>query len=257
MTGAFTIAKRDFKSYFSGPGFYIWAFIFLGFLSYTYSLVLQHFARQSFQFMMQTQGRGGGLNLHTEVIVHHISNVNLILLFISPFLTMKLFAEEKKMRTFDLLLTAPVTATEIVLGKFLAGFGVVFALIGLSTIYPIATTLFADVQWGPLGSAYLGLVFLAAAYVAIGVFASSLTDSIITAGIVSFILSLFLWFIAWSGVVVEDTTMQSVLQHFSVSQHFGQFVRGSLELKSFVFYLSVIFVYCFLAQRVVESHRWR
>lgn len=257
MMGTFTIAKRDFKSYFSGPGFYFVAFIFLGFLSYTYSLVLQHFARQSFQFMMQTQGKGGGLNLHTEVFVHHISNVNLILLFTCPFLTMKLLSEEKKMRSFDLLLTSPVTSTEIVAGKFLAGFGVALTLIVLSMIYPVATTLFADVQWGPLASAYVGLILLAAAYVAIGIFSSSLTDSLIVAGFASFIFSLLLWFIAWSGVVVEDTTLQTVLQHFSVSQHFGQFVRGSLELKSFVFYLSVVFMYCFLTQRVVESHRWR
>jgi ABC-2 type transport system permease protein len=257
MTGALTIGKRDFKSYFSGPTFYVVGFVFLGFLSYTYIMVLQHFARQSFQFMMQTQGRGGGLNLHTEVFVHHISNVNLILLFTAPFLTVRLFSEEKKMRSFDLLLTAPVTATEIVVGKFLAGFGVTAVLIALSTIYPLATTLFTPIQWGPLVSAYLGLLLLGAAYVSIGIFCSSLTDSMIVAGFTSFILSLLLWFIAWSGVVVDDATAQAVLQHFSVSQHFGQFVRGSIELKSFVFYISVVFLYCFLTQRVVEYNRWR
>ncbi|MEQ1879257.1 MAG: ABC transporter permease subunit [Bdellovibrionia bacterium] len=257
MSGILTIAKRDFKSYFAGPGFYFVAALFLGFSSYTYSLVLQKFAHDSFQYMMQTQGKGGGLNLHTQVIVAHISNLNLFLLFTSPFLTMKLLSEEKKMRSFDLLLTSPVTSTDIIVGKFLAGFGVALSLILVSLVYPIATMLFTEVQWGPLASAYVGLALLAAAYIAIGVFASSLTDSLIFAGCASFIFCLLLWFIAWSSVAVEDPTLQMVLQHFSVSQHFGQFVRGSIELKSFVFHFSVVFMYCFLAQRVVESHRWR
>jgi ABC-2 type transport system permease protein len=257
MTGALTIAKRDFKSYFSGPGFYIVAFLFTGFLSYTYTMVLQHFAQRSFQFMMQSQGRGSGLNLHTEVFVHHISNVNLVLLLFTPFLTVRLFSEEMKMRTFDLLLTSPVTATEIVIGKFLAGFGAAFSLVALSMVYPLATRAFTEIQWGPLASAYLGLIFLTAAYVSIGIFCSSLTDSMIVAGISAIILSLLLWFVAWSGVLVEDPNMQAILNHFSVSNHFGQFVRGSIELKSLVFHLSVITLYCFLTQRVVESARWR
>src|SRR4051812_25175074 len=126
---ALTIAKRDFKSYFSGPWFYVVACMYTIFLSFTYYAVLQNFAESTMRQMMRTQGQGGGLNLHNDVIVHHVSNVNLVLLIFVPFLTVSLFSEEYRSRSFDLLLTSPVSATDIAIGKFLAGFGAALVLV--------------------------------------------------------------------------------------------------------------------------------
>lgn len=257
MKGVFTIAWRDFRSYFSGPTFYFVASLYSAFLSYTYFMVLKHFAQRSMFMMMQSQGKMGGLNLHNEVFMSHISNVNLILLICTPFLTVRLFAEEKRARSFDLLLTSPVTSTQIVLGKFLAGLGAVGVLILISMIYPGTTVLFSEVQWGLLFSAYLGLIFLAVCYTAIGIFCSSITESVIVAGFMSIIFSLLLWFIAWSGVLADDSLWQTVLNHLSVSHHFGNLVKGVIETSSIVFFMSLVLLYCFLTQRVVESARWR
>lgn len=257
MRSILTIASKDFRGYFSGAGFYVIAGLFTAFLSYTYLMQLDHFASRSAMQMYQMGGQGAGLNLHNEVIIGHISSLNLVLLFLIPFLTVRLFAEEKKMRTFDLLLTSPVTATEIVLGKYLAALGVVSALIVLSLLYPIATLYFTPIQWGPLASAYVGLFFVAGIYVAVGLFASSLTESVILAGFLAIILSLLLWFIAWGGSMAEDQLWQSVLKHLSMPTHFQDFLRGTIQTSSLVFSFSVIGIYTFLTQRVIESARWR
>lgn len=258
MRNILTIAGKDFRGYFSGPAFYVIGGLFTTFLSFTYFMLLRNFAQRSFQMMqMQMRGMGDGMNLHNEVIVGHISNVNLVLLILIPFITVRLFAEEKKMRTLDLLLTSPVTATEIVVGKFLAAFGAVWMLILVSLVYPISTAFFAPMQWGSMFSAYAGLLLIGAMYVAVGVFSSSLTESVILAGFIAIILSLCLWFVSWGSVVVEDPNWTTILNHISVSNHFGQFVRGSIQLVGLTFCLSVIAIYCFLTQRVVESARWR
>jgi len=262
MRGIITIMKKDLRVYFSGPSFYVIAALFTGLLSYTYYAILSRFHEQSMFMMMQTRGQGGGLNLHNQVFLQHISNLNLILLFFTPFLTVRLFAEEKKLRTFDLLLTSPVTATQIVLGKYLAGALTVFLLIFISALYPVSTSLFADVQWGLLGGAYLGLVLLSLAYVSVGVFCSSLTDSVVVAGIMSIILSLLLWFVAWSSVIAEGVEfygvdMKAVFEHISVATHFSEMVQGKIQSAGIVFFGSIVVLYCFLTQRVVESARWR
>jgi ABC-2 type transport system permease protein len=257
MRNILTITGKEFRGYFNGPTIYIVAGLFSTFLSFTFFMLLRHFSQKSTFFMMQTQGQGEGLNLHNEVMVGLISNINLILLILIPFLTVRLFAEEKKMRTFDLLLTSPITSAQIVIGKYLAGLFAVWLLISLSFIYPVGVSFFAEIQWGPLVSAYIGLFLIAAMYVAIGIFASSLTESVILAGFIAIILSLGLWFIAWSSIVVENPIWTSVLEHLSVSHHFGEFVKGSLQLVGLVFTLSIVAVYCFLTERVVESARWR
>mgnify|MGYP003898172311 CR=1 FL=1 len=252
-----TIALRDFRSYFSGATFYMVAFLYCAFLSIGYYVLLTQFAKSSLQYLQQTQGRGGGLNLHSQVIVGHISYVHLVLFFFIPFLTVRLFAEEKKHRSFDLLMTSPVSSLEIVTGKFLAGMGATLVLILISAFYPLITAPFAEIQWGPLFSAYLGLILLVAAYVAVGIFCSSLTDSVIIAGITSIIFSLMLWFVAWGSAMAENPMAQTILNHMAVTYHFSNLVKGNIESAGIIFHLSVVTLYCFLTQRVVESHRWR
>ncbi len=257
MKGAMTIFAKDLKGYFTGPAFYIISFLFTGYLSYTYYVILRHFAQRSMFFMMQNHGQGEGLNLHQEVVVHHISNVNLVLLFLMPFLAVRLFTEEKKMHTMDLLLTSPVTATQIVVGKFLAAIGVAWTLVAVSALYPLSTSLFAQMEWGTFLSSYGGLLLLAACYAAVAVLCSSLTDSVLLAGILAIITTLMLWFVGWMNAISEDTTMQAIINQMSVSTHFGNMVKGSLQLSSFIYFGSVLFLFGFLTQRVVESARWR
>lgn len=257
MKKVLTIWAKEFKAYFSGPGFYVVTGIYLLFLSYTYLLQLKHFTEKSIRMMYMMQGQGGGLNLHQEVFMSLIGTVNLVMLFLIPFITVRLLAEEKKSRTFDLLLTSPITSFEIVIGKFLAALSVAWLLCLISLIYPLSIMKFAEIQWGLLASSYVGLLLIVAMYVAVGIFASSLTQSNILSGFVAIILSFGLWFVAWTTVAIDDPFWTQVFEHLSVAQHFGKFTMGQLQVSGIVFALSIIAIFCFLAERVVESARWR
>ena len=161
------------------------------------------------------------------------------------------------MRTFDLLLTSPITSLEIVIGKYLAALTVGWGLSLLSLVYPLSLIKFTELQWGVMASSYVGLLLIVAMYVAIGVFASSLTQSVLLSGFIAIILSLGIWFVAWTSVILENPTLTAIFEHLSVAQHFGDFLKGSFQLAGVVFCLSVVALFCFLTERVVESARWR
>lgn len=256
MSRALTIAGKDFRSLVMSPMFLFIAGSSALLLSYSFLRNLIQFSEQSAMSAMQFGGEGG-MNITMTVFMSHISITNLLFVFVVPALTMRLLSEEKKMRTYDLLLTAPVTAGDIALGKFLAGIGAAGVLILISLAYPLGTRLFSDFAVAPLLSAYAGLTLVTAAYVAVGVFSSSLTESVMLSVVMGLIFNLALWFVAQGSDFVDNSTWVAFMEHLSVGQHFANFVRGTPKLSSLVFLLSCSGFYVFLTQRVVESSRWR
>ena len=197
------------------------------------------------------------LNIHYNVFVNHASFVNLLFLLVVPALTMRLISEEKKQATFDLLLTSPITATDIAVGKFLGGFMAVAVLVFVSAVYPVGTALIAKFPWTPLLLTYVGLLLISATYVAVGLFASSLTDSVVLSVVFGFIFNLILWFISQGQGISDNPTFAAVMEHLSLGQHFFTFLKGTVQISSMVFFASCIGLFLFLTQRVVESARWR
>lgn len=255
MRAILTIAGKDLKNLMSSPMFFIIAGLCSILWSYSYMRNLLTFAEQAKNYMQP--GMDAGLNLQREVFMMHISQINLLFVFVVPSLTMRLLAEEKRLRTYDLLLTSPITATQIALGKFLAGLGTVGALTFISFLYPLATRLVAEYPMGPLLSAYLGVLLVSGAYVAVGLFASSLTESVVLSVVMGLIFNILLWFIS-QGIGGDSSPMISaVLEYMSLGQHFLNFILGSIKLKSLVFLISLIGLFVFLTQRVIESSRWR
>jgi ABC-2 type transport system permease protein len=249
-----TLAQKDFKNIILSPMFCFIAALCTVLWSFSYLRSLLIFAESS-QGMFNPWAEP--MNLQMTVFLNHISQINLLFIFIVPALTMRLIAEEKKMRTYDLLLTAPISATEIALGKFLGAFGVVTVLVLLSSLYPLGTRLIAEFSMAPLLSAYLGVLLVAAAYTAIGVFASSLTESVVLSVVMGLIFNLILWFVSQGAENSTGMIMTSFLEHLSIGDHFMSFIRGSIRLKSVVFLVSCTALFVFLTQRVVESSRWR
>ncbi len=255
MRSILTIAKKDFLSIVKSPKFFIVSGICTLFWSF-------QFVRGFLTFVEQSRGAammmgGGQSNIHYTVFMMHLSLVNLICIFAVPALTMSLLSEEKKVRTYDLLLTAPITATDIAIGKFLAGFGVASVLVGLSIFYPLATSLFAKFNWAPLLTAYLGIFLVVGLYAAVGLFASSLTESILLSVFMGFIFNLMLWFVGQGSESIDSPTMLAIVEQISIGQQFMPFIRGTLKVSSIVFFTSFIGLFIFLTQRVVESARWR
>ncbi len=257
MKPTLTIFWKELKGHLTSPSYYAITFFYTLLMSYIYFVQLRSFSQRSLQYMIQSQGRGDGLNLHQQVIAGHISFINLIFLFLVPIITVKYFTEEKKARTFDLLLTSPITATQIVMGKMMAAIAATWILVAISLIFPVVTSLFAQIQWGVLASSYIGIFLLAAIYASIGVFASSLTDSVLVSGFMGIILCLFTWFVSWGSEISENPLMQEIFGYLSIAKHFGQFIQGSVEIVGFAFCFSLIFFFGFITQRVVESARWR
>jgi len=202
-------------------------------------------------------GAESGMNLQREVFLMHISQINLLFVFVVPALTMRLLAEEKRLRTYDLLLTSPVSATQIALGKFLAGLGAVTVLTGISFLYPLVTRMVAEFPMAPLLSAYAGVIFVSGAYVAVGLFASSLTESVMLSVVLGLIFNIMLWFISQGAGTESMPLLNSILEYMSLGQHFLNFIMGAVKLSSIVFLASVTGLFVFLTQRVVESSRWR
>jgi ABC-2 type transport system permease protein len=215
------------------------------------------FAGELRNFVMQQQVPKQQLNIHYAVFLRHLSYLNLMLILVVPALTMRLFAEEKKMRTFDLLLTSPVTSLQIVIGKYLATLGAILTIIFIAFLYPAVTALFVKVNWAILLIAFSGIFLISAVYGAMNLFCSSLTESAIVSYVMAVIFNVAIWFVGVGGEVVDSSLGRKIFEHISLSQHLSSFVEGTIRSSTLVFFASLIFLFGFLTERVVESSRWR
>ena len=217
--------------------------------------ILNFFSFQSFQ-ARQLQAMGMNLNLNEMVIEPSLQNMSVILLMIIPIITMRSFADEKKMKTFRLLLSSPVHLREIILGKFLACMIVVAVMILISSYSVGFLFLLGEPEPGPVVTGYLGVLLMAGCFVSVGIFASSLTDNQIVAAVLTFGFSLFMWVIGWGAQAAGSTTGQ-VLQYLSIVDHLDRFLKGLVDTSDLVYYLSFVLFSLFLCHRVLDSNRWR
>ena len=238
------------------PLFFGWAGISFIFLSYNFPRDLFRFA-MSYAMPVFGQNPDQGRNIHFDVFVAHISYINLIFLFSIPVLGMKLLAEEKRNRTFDLLMTSPLSSLQMILGKYFALLLLLSLFLLFSLIYPLSTGFFAEIPMGPLVSSYIGLFLLASVYSAICLFASSLSQSLFLSAFIGMILNIGLWFISQQGQSSSSSVWSSVMDYMSLSAHLTNFIKGSLVINSVVFFLSLIVFFLFLVFKSVEFIRWR
>jgi len=257
MKGALTICKKELKGFLGSPSFYLIACLFTVIFSLTYSLSLSQFMK-SMASMVATPGvPPQQLNIHYGVFLRLLSYLNLMLIFVVPALTMKLFAEEKKLRTFDLLLTSPVTSLHIVFGKLMAALGVIFVLVFLAFLFPVFTATFTTFQWAPLVIAYLGIFLVGAVYASMNLFCSSLTESVLISYVISVILNVSIWLVGMGVEAVDGQTARQIFEHISLNTHLAGLVEGTIRSSALIFLTSVIALFVFLCERVVESNRWR
>ncbi len=207
---------------------------------------------------MESQMRGSQfpMNLNEQVIRPLVSNVSVIGLFLIPMITMRLFAEEKKNGTIELLATSPIRDLEVILGKWGAAVILYAGMLLLTALNFIWLFKYGNPDWKPLAIAYLGLLLQAGALLAVGTFISTLTRNQIVAGGATFGVCLLLWVLEWvSGY--DTSNWARVLAYLSVLTHFDSFSKGVLYTKDAVFYITVIFLGLFLTARSMESLRWR
>jgi len=255
MRNAWVVAKKDMGSYFNSPVFYVVTTVFLVIYSFIFFQILTFFSFQSVQ-AGQFRGMNVGLNLNDMVIEPSFHNMAVTLLLMIPVLTMRSFADEKKSKTYALLLSSPVRLREIVFGKFLACMTVVTMMVLLSSYCMGFLLMLGEPEIGPIVTSYVGILLMSGCYVGMGVFASSLTDNQIIAAVIAFGMSLFMWIIGWASQAAS-AEMGEVLQFLSLVEHMQRFMKGIVDTSDVVYYLSFILFSLFLTHRVLDSERWR
>jgi ABC-2 type transport system permease protein len=186
----------------------------------------------------------------TATLIHGFFQASMLLLLIVPIITMRLFAEERRSGTLELLLTAPVREIDVVLAKFLASMVVIVMLLVLTLPQPITLRLFGDPDWGPVYSGYLGLLLLGGALTSLGLAISALTANQIVAATVSLGLFLLMWMLDTLGTLLPDP-FDTLVINLSLLAHFTPFATGALYLSDFGFFCTLIMLGLLLSVRAL------
>jgi ABC-2 type transport system permease protein len=254
MRNVLTIWRKEMRSYFVSPIAYLLLTMFALIFGFFFWNALGYFVLMGMESQMR--GQMFPMNLNEEVIRPLLSNASVIGLFFIPMITMRLFAEEKRTGTIELLVTSPIRDTEIIMGKWLAALTLYATMLLFTALNFAFLFKYGNPDWKPLAIGYLGLLLQAGGLLAIGTFISTLTKNQIIAGAATFGVCLLLWVLEWvSGY--ETASWAKVLAYMSVITHFESFAKGVLDMKDAIFYLTVIFVGLFFTSRSMESLRWR
>jgi ABC-2 type transport system permease protein len=254
MRNVWILCWKELRSYFASPIAYLLLAMFAIVFGFFFWNALGYFVYAG----MEAQMRGAmfPLNVNEQVIRPLVSNVSVIGLFLIPMISMRLFAEEKRSGTIELLATSPIRDSEVIVGKWLAALILYGAMLSLTAINFAWLFRYGNPDWKPLLVAYLGLLLQAGALLAIGTFISTLTRNQIIAGGATFGICLLLWVLEWvSGY--DSATYARVMAYLSVLTHFESFAKGLLSIKDAVYYVSAILLGLFLTARSMESLRWR
>jgi len=254
MRNMWIICRKELRSYFVSPVAYLLLTMFAVIFGFFFWNSLGYFIFMGME--AQLRDEPVPMNVNEQIIRPLLANLSVVGLFFIPIITMRLFAEEKRTGTIELLITSPVRDGEIILGKWLASLLLYLSMMlfsGLSFIYLFR---YGNPDWKPLLIGYLGLLLQAGALLAVGTFISTLTRNQIIAGAATFGVCLLLWVLEWvSGF--ETATWARVLAYFSVIAHFESFAKGLIDSKDVVFYLSMTLLALFFTARSMESMRWR
>lgn len=232
----FAIFKRELKAYFTSPLGYVFLAIFYAFSGlffYIFSLSV------------------GSTDISSVFLMMFI-----VLMVFVPLLTMRLLSEDKKQKTDQLILTAPVSLLSIVMGKFLAAYAIFAIGVAVMPVYGFVMSTFATVSWLPIWGNTVGLLLLGGIFVSIGLFISSLTENQMIAAIGGFFINLMILLMNTLKSALPNGFLEDVLSSISVYSRYSEITSGIFSLSSLIFFVSVIFIFLFLTVRVLEKRRW-
>jgi ABC-2 type transport system permease protein len=252
MRNVLALAHKELKGYFASPIAYIVIGLYALMFGYFFYALLIYFDRQG----MQMAGASQSLNVNEQLLRPVFLNAMVIFLFVLPMVTMRTYAEEKRSGTIELLLTAPITDMQIILGKFAGAMSLYGAMLAV-TLVPVGLLFFfGSPEWIPIAVTYGGLLLMGGCFISVGLLISSLTKNQIVAVMITFTVFLMLWVIDWIASFTGPTG-QAVLNYLSITSHFDDFTRGVVDTKHLVYYVSFILFGLFLTARSVDTERWR
>jgi ABC-2 type transport system permease protein len=236
MRNMVVIARKELHAYFASPIAYVVIAAFLAIMGFFFSLIVYYTREASLRGVF--------------------ANMAVTLLFVTPALTMRLLAEEQRSGTIELLLTLPVRDWEVVLGKFLAGLGVYGVMLALTVYYPLLMISLGNPDRGAIIGGYVGLALLGATFLSIGLFTSSLSRNQVVAALLAFGAMLILWLVDVAGSLFGPP-VGDVVAYLSMSAHYFDFLRGIVDTKDVIFYLSATAGFLFLSVQMLQLRRWR
>jgi ABC-2 type transport system permease protein len=254
MRNVWIICEKELRSYFASPVAYLLLTMFAVIFGFFFWNSVGYFNMMGLESQMR--GQSFPMSVNEYVIRPLLSNISVIGLFFIPMITMRLFAEEKRMGTIELLATSPIRDMEVIIGKWLAAVILYATLLLLTALNFTFLFKYGNPDWRPMAMGYLGLLLQAGGLLAVGTFISTLTKNQIIAGAATFGVCLMLWVLEWVAGY-ETATWAKVLAYMSVITHYESFGKGVLDTKDVVYYVSLIFLGLFLTSRSLESLRWR
>jgi len=255
MRSMYAVFKREVKAYFTLPIAYVMMGGLLFIVGYLYYLSFRFFVGMSFDAMRNPM-MAGDLDLSAMVVGATINTIGVVSVFTLPLLTMRMWAEEKRTGTVELLLTFPLRDSSIVLGKFFAGLAVYVVLLILSLLYPLLAALFAHLDPGPIWAGYLGTLLLGATLFAFGFLCSTWTENQIVACALAWAGFLFFWLIGHAADFA-GSDLGKLFTQLSFAKHHENFAKGVIETQDVAYFVLFTAFCLFLTFRSIESTRWR
>lgn len=255
MSKILAIYRRELRYFFNSPVAYAVIIVFLLLAGYFFYNLLGYFNLASIR-AMQNPAAAHALNLTEDVVEPLFGNLGVIMLLILPLLTMRLLSEERKSGTAELLFTFPISDWDVILGKYLATLTVFAVMLALTALCPLLLSVYANPEVGPILTGYLGLFLIGAAYIAMGLFFSTLTDNQLVAGVATFGCGVLFLLIAWVTPFVSPAAARVVLE-LSIIEHYDGFSKGVLDSNDAIYYMNFSAFFLFLSSRVLDSNRWR
>ncbi len=246
MHRTFALYKKEVRAYFTTPLFYVVAAVFLSLCGLFFYSDLNFFTQFGFGVDI--------LNNFFQLLFVDMATKGMT--FTVPLLTMRLFAEERKLGTMELLFTYPLSDREIFAGKFLAAATVFAVMLAATLPYPLYLYSIQPYAFRVVGAGYAGLVLLGMVFIAVGLFVSSLTDSQVVAGVGSLFVVGLLWAVSWNEAAGSDQVMR-IVNAFSTFDHFWNFSKGIVDSTDVLYFLFVAAFFANLTLRSLESRRWR
>ncbi len=245
------IAARELRSLFLSP--LAWAILAVVLFILAFLFLSQLDLYISYQAQLAMMDSAPGV---TETVVAPLfSSATIVLLLVAPLVTMRLISEERRNRTLPLLFSAPISMTEIVLGKYLGILGFFLIMLGLIVLMPLSLLLAGHLDFGLLFSGVLGLVLMIAAFAAAGLFMSTLTNHPTVAAVASFGLLLLLWVIDWAGGMAKGEGTGAVFSYLSLQKHYQSLLSGLFDSSDVVYYLLFIVTFLVLSIRRLDADR--
>lgn len=255
MKGFASVYRKELYALFASPIFYAMGLTFLVISGYFFYNSVAYYNLLSFQ-ASQNLNLAEQLSLEQMVIRPFILDLSIVLLLICPLITMRLYAEERKSGTLELLCTYPIADRSTLLAKF----GAVLTVLGVILAGTLPGLMLLDtiesLNWQAVSCGYLGIFLLGSAFMSVGIFTSSMTQNQIIAAVLSFGALLMCWVIGWTKSLV-GATAGALIDYLSITSHLDSFAKGVLDSRDIVYYVSFVFLFLFLTLRQLESYRWK